>query len=262
MMLEERLRLLLARVASGETQAESAMEELRHLPFEDLDFAKVDQHRQLRQGIPEVIFCPGKTPAQVLGIAKALLKKNDFVLASRAEASFAEEVLRLDKESGASSGASPQYFAEACALVWGEIPTADPALGKVTIVTAGTSDLPVAREADFVLKSSAIETDLVIDVGVAGLHRVIESLPRLQSADVCIVIAGMDGVLPSVVGGLVASPVIACPSSVGYGASFEGLAALLTMLNSCAAGITVVNIDNGFGAAVAAFRILSMKRKI
>ena len=260
MTFEERLQQMLARVASGQTKPESAMEELRHLPFQDLDFAKIDQHRLLRQGMAEVIFCPGKTPTQVSEIAEALQASTDLVLASRADADFAQQVLNHYIENHADK-LPTSYNEQARMLVWGKIPEADPSLGKVAIVTAGTADLSVAHEAQLVLQCNRIKNDLIADVGVAGLQRVIESLPRLQDADVCIVIAGMDGVLPSVVGGLLACPVIACPSSIGYGSAFEGLSALLTMLNSCAAGITVVNIDNGFGAAVAAFRILHSRCK-
>lgn len=261
-MLDERLRLLLAKVASGETHADTALEELRKLPFQDLGFAKVDQHRQLRQGLPEVIFCPGKTADQVREIAMKLLEQNDLVIATRASKELAESVLQPDLAAEPKDrNRTGRYFDDARAIVWGTLPQTKTHLGKVVVVTAGTSDLPVAREAEIVLEAAGIDVSVIADVGVAGLHRVISALPKLQEADVCIVIAGMDGVLSSVVGGLVACPVIACPSSIGYGAAFEGLAALLTMLNSCAAGITVVNIDNGFGAAIAAYRILHSKAR-
>lgn len=249
-MFEERLRILLAKVASGEVRTEAAMAELRNLPFNDLGFARVDQHRQLRQGMPEIIFCPGKTSKQIKQIAAKLLHNNDFVLATRASVDQANEVLAL------SEAKSVTYLAEAKALVWGSLPEPKDELGTVAVVTAGTSDLPVAKEAELVLKAAGIRSKLIADVGVAGLHRVLDALTDLRQAKVCIVIAGMDGVLPSVLGGLLACPVIACPSSIGYGSSFDGLAALLTMLNSCAAGVSVVNIDNGFGAAMAAFRIV------
>lgn len=255
MMFEERLRILLAKVASGEVRTEAAMAELRNLPFNDLGFARVDQHRQLRQGMPEIIFCPGKTSKQINQIAGKLLHNNDFVLATRASVDQANEVLALSESKSVS------YLAEAKSLVWGSLPEPKDELGTVAVVTAGTSDLPVAKEAELVLKAAGIRSKLIADVGVAGLHRVLDALTDLRQAKVCIVIAGMDGVLPSVLGGLLACPVIACPSSIGYGSSFDGLAALLTMLNSCAAGVSVVNIDNGFGAAMAAFRIVQGNTK-
>ncbi len=250
MMFEERLRILLAKVASGELRTDAALAELRNLPFNDLGFARVDQHRQLRQGLPEIIFCPGKTSKQINQIAERLLTNNDFVLATRASEEQAREIL-----NNAVAG-EVKHHSEAKTLVWGALPEANTELGTVAIVTAGTSDLPVAREAELILQAAAIRSRLIADVGVAGLHRVLEALPEIRKASVCIVIAGMDGVLPSVLGGLLACPVIACPSSIGYGSSFDGLAALLTMLNSCAAGVSVVNIDNGFGAAMAAYRII------
>lgn len=250
MMFEERLRILLAKVASGELRTDEALTELRNLPFNDLGFARVDQHRQLRQGLPEIIFCPGKTSKQINQIAVRLLANNDFVLATRASDEQAREILNN------SIAGEVKHHTEAKTLVWGALPEAKTELGTVAIVTAGTSDLHVAKEAELILQAAAIRSSLIADVGVAGLHRVLEALPEIRKANACIVIAGMDGVLPSVLGGLLACPVIACPSSIGYGSSFDGLAALLTMLNSCAAGVSVVNIDNGFGAAMAAYRII------
>ncbi len=252
-MHEERLRDLIAKVASGEINEASAFERLRNLPYEDIGFANVDHHRQLRQGLPEVIFCPGKTSQQILGIAAKLSHQNKLVIASRVNAEQAEEITKASQTAN--------YLADSRTILWGDIPEAVEELGHVLIVTAGTSDLPVAREAEIILQCCSISTKLIADVGVAGLHRVITRIPDLREAKVCIVIAGMDGVLPSVVGGLVDCPVIACPTSVGYGASFDGLAALLTMLNSCSSGLTVVNIDNGFGAAIAAFRIMRARQQ-
>jgi NCAIR mutase (PurE)-related protein len=250
-MQKERLKALLQKVAEGEISLSSAMDDLKHMPFEDLGFAKVDHHRHLRQGMAEVIFSPGKTAAQILDIASRLHKQNDIVIATRAEPDLAEQVCHLDSDA--------KYLEDARAIVWGELASeidSRTALGHVAVITAGTSDWSVAKEAELILSANNVSSELISDVGVAGLHRISSQIEKLKVADVCIVIAGMDGVLPSVVGGLVECPVIACPTSTGYGASFQGLAPLLTMLNSCAAGVTVVNIDNGFGAAVAAIRIL------
>lgn len=248
-MQEECLRRLLSRVAKGDLSEEEAIDELRTLPFESLEFATIDHHRQLRQGLPEVIYCPGKTPAQISEIAARLAENHNLVLATRCDAEQAAGVQALSPNA--------KYEPDAKAMLWGNLPLADPSIGQVAVLTAGTADLPVAKEAALVLNCCSISNKVYADMGVAGIHRVLHIMPDLQKASVCIVIAGMDGVLASVVGGLVKAPVIACPSSVGYGASFQGLSALLTMLNSCAAGVTVVNIDNGFGAAVAAFRILA-----
>lgn len=247
-LFEDRLRSLLEDVASGKKSTGQAIEELRHLPFESIGFASIDQHRQLRQGFPEVIFCPGKTAAQIAEIARRLRNHNDIVLATRVDAEQAAAIVLQNVDA--------RHYTEARSLVFGKLPDPDKTLGKVSIVTAGTADLPVANECELTLKACGIETELISDVGVAGLHRLLNHLPGLKESRLCIVMAGMDGVLSSVVGGLLSCPVIACPTSIGYGSSFEGLSALLTMLNSCAAGLTVVNIDNGFGAAVAAFRIL------
>jgi NCAIR mutase (PurE)-related protein len=247
-MQEENIRKLLARVANGEISQDQALDELRLLPFEGVGFANIDHHRQLRQGMPEVIFCPGKTAAQIVEIAEKLSKHHELIIATRADEDLAEAVRQSSKVA--------QYHEEARILSWGKMPVLEPDFASVTIVTAGTSDLPVAREAEFVLNTCAVPNELIADVGVAGLHRVLHHLPSLQKTGVCIVVAGMDGVLASVVGGLLKSPVIACPTSVGYGSAFNGLAPLLTMLNSCASGVSVVNIDNGFGAAMAAFRIV------
>lgn len=253
-MQEERLKELLSKVAAGEIRIEDALADLKHMPFEDLGFAKIDHHRQLRQGMPEVIYAPGKTAKQIVAIASKLKSHNDVVLATRVHAEQALEAREFDR--------SAQYFDEARMLVWGSIPGASEDSSDiepdnhVLVITAGTADLPVAREAELVLKACKIPVRLLSDVGVAGIHRVAQKIELLRRARVCIVVAGMDGVLPSVIGGLVQNPVIACPTSTGYGASFQGLAPLLTMLNSCAAGVTVVNIDNGFGAAIAAVKIL------
>jgi pyridinium-3,5-biscarboxylic acid mononucleotide synthase len=248
-MQEDRIEKLLQQVAAGEKSIPSAMDDLKHMPFEDLGFAKVDHHRHLRQGMAEVIFSPGKTAAQIVEIASRLSKHHDIVVATRAEQDLADLVCHLDSDA--------TYIDESRSLVWGALPdAAEGVIGNVALVSAGTSDFVVAKEAELILKANRVAVEFISDVGVAGLHRISSEVDNLRRAQVCIVIAGMDGVLPSVVGGIVECPVIACPTSTGYGASFQGLAPLLTMLNSCAAGVTVVNIDNGFGAAVAAIRIL------
>jgi pyridinium-3,5-biscarboxylic acid mononucleotide synthase len=243
----EQLEALLADVAAGRLQPAAALERLRHLPFEDLPFARIDHHRALRQGQPEVVFCEGKTLEQVVAICDRLEAATGSFLGTRASAAMAT----------ALQARFPR-------VVWNETartvllsPVDAPAAarGPVLIVSAGTSDLPVAEEAAVVAEAFGTRVERLVDVGVAGIHRLLAAGDALQQARVVIVVAGMEGALPSVVGGLVAVPVIAVPTSVGYGASFGGLAALLGMLNSCAAGVTVVNIDNGFGAAAAASRI-------
>jgi pyridinium-3,5-biscarboxylic acid mononucleotide synthase len=242
-MDEKQLRSLLDEVRSGSTGIDAAMERMRHLPFEDLGFAKVDHHRALRHGMPEVIFGKGKTPDQISSIARALLAKAQNVLVTRTDAGVAE---RLMKEH-----AGGEFFPASCALrFWRD--TTMQGKGKIAVVCAGTSDLPVAEEAQVTAEVMGNEVITLHDVGVAGIHRLMNSRDRLSEARVVIVCAGMEGALPSVVGGLVNVPVIAVPTSIGYGASFQGLAALLGMLNSCASNVTVVNIDNGFGAGYAA----------
>jgi pyridinium-3,5-biscarboxylic acid mononucleotide synthase len=240
----ERLRSLLLAVQRGEVGAEEALEALARLPFVDTPSARVDTHRALRQGIPEVIFAPGKTPAQIVEIASALRAEGQPVLATRVAPEVAREVL------GALSWG--EYDAGARLLWFG--PDEVPILGKglIAVIAAGTADLPVAHEAAGVAQRFGNKVELLADVGVAGLHRLLASNALLRSARVLIVVAGMEGALPSVVGGLVDKPVIAVPTSVGYGASFRGVAALLGMLTSCASNVAVVNIDNGFGAATVA----------
>jgi NCAIR mutase (PurE)-related protein len=235
----------LQQVKTGEITIDEAVEELRHLPFEDLGFAHLDHHRQIRQGFPEVIYCPGKTTEQIVKIFSALAAKGNNVLATRAE----EGVFEAIAKTGKFPSARYEKLARAIVLEQKRLPQSKSVL---PIITAGTADLPVAYEAKVTAEIMGQRTELICDVGVAGLHRLLSHIPKLQNANVVIVVAGMEGALASVVGGLVSCPVIAVPTSVGYGASFEGLSALLTMLNSCSAGVTVVNIDNGFSAAVAA----------
>jgi NCAIR mutase (PurE)-related protein len=244
----EQLETLLADVAAGRLAPSAALERLRHLPFEDLAFARIDHHRVLRQGHPEVVFCQGKTPDQVLAICERLEAASGSFLGTRASDAVASRLAARFPRMEWNQLARTVY-----------LPTAtQPAhthAGTILIVSAGTSDLPVAEEAAVVAEAFGHPVERLVDVGVAGLHRLLAATEQIQRARAVIVVAGMEGALPSVVGGMVGVPVIAVPTSVGYGASFGGLAALLAMLNSCAAGVTVVNIDNGFGAAVAASRI-------
>jgi pyridinium-3,5-biscarboxylic acid mononucleotide synthase len=244
----DRVRALLDGVAVGQLSVDKVLDELSFEPTESLSFASIDHHRALRQGFPEVVFGQGKTPDQIVTIAERLSERGDGFLVTRlpAEAElplrnrFAGVEINALGRTAFMSGSSPRETAP----------------GTVLIVTAGTSDLPIAEEAAETARAFATRVERLTDVGVAGIHRLLARREELSRAAVVIVVAGMDGALPSVVGGLVRVPVIAVPTSVGYGASFEGLAALLTMLNSCASGVTVVNIDNGFGATAPAARIV------
>lgn len=238
------LKALLNNVKNGDLQVEEAMERLRHLPFEEIECASVDHHRELRQGFPEVILGEPKSAEQIEKILNALVDKGNNVL-----------VTRLDEEKARSiMGKFPTaaYHADARCLTIEQKPVEKLGKGRILVVSAGTSDIPVAAEAVVTARMMGNEIEHIYDVGVAGIHRLLAHRERLFSASVLIVVAGMEGALPSVVGGMVSRPVIAVPTSVGYGASFGGIAALLGMLNSCASGVTVVNIDNGFGAAYAA----------
>jgi NCAIR mutase (PurE)-related protein len=248
----ERVRDLLGGVADGSVTVESALAALDREPAESLGFATIDHHRALRQGFPEVVYGAGKTTEQLVSIAERIAERGDGVLATRVPDVAVEPLL------AALPGAEANALARTVLLR-----PADPpgeALGAVLVVTAGTSDLPVAEEAAVTSDAMGCTVERLTDVGVAGIHRILGNAAALERATVVIVVAGMDGALASVVGGLVRVPVIAVPTSVGYGAAFGGIAPLLTMLNSCAAGVTVVNIDNGFGAAVAAARILHGSR--
>ncbi len=247
-MNHARLEKLLTDLRAGRTNVAAALERLQTLPYEDLGFASVDHHRSLRQGFPEVIFCEGKTPSQVLSIARGVLKKGGPLLATRVEPAVARVLSRLAPRV--------EYNELARTVV---VQRRKPVLqGDILVMTAGTSDIPVAEEARVTAGVMGSRVEVLYDVGVAGIHRIFDRHARLRRARVLVVVAGMDGVLPSVVGGLVDRPVIAVPTSRGYGASFGGLAALLTMLNSCAAGVGVLNIDNGFGAGCLAHRINSL----
>jgi NCAIR mutase (PurE)-related protein len=245
-MTEKRIRDLLRQVRQGKVDVEAAVERLRHLPFEDLGFAKVDHHRALRQGMPEVILGSGKTPEQVVAIGRELLKRSKNLLITRASRETYRAVKKLARRA--------EFFPLSGAIrVWGDRTLQGK--GTIAVVCAGTSDIPVAEEAQVTAEVMGNRVDTLYDVGVAGIHRLLNNRERLTSARVIICCAGMEGALPSVVGGLVAVPVIAVPTSVGYGASLHGIAALLGMLNSCASNVTVVNIDNGFGAGCVASMI-------
>ena len=244
----ERVFELLERVRAGVLRPEAAVAELGNLPFQDLGYARVDHHRALRQGLPEVILGQGKTAEQIIGIAKSLLDAGQNVLVTRLAPEAAPEVL----------AAVPELEHHALARTALALKHAVPVVPgpPVAVVTAGTSDLPVAEEALETLRAAGVPTERVFDVGVAGLHRLLDRVTALRRARALIVVAGMEGALPSVIGGLVAAPVVAVPTSTGYGAAFEGLTALFGMLTSCASGVTVVNIDNGFGAAMAVLRLI------
>lgn len=235
---EKTIRRLLEQVASGRLTPDEALESIRLLPFEDIGFAKIDHHRALRCGVPEVILCQGKAPEHVAGIAERILAAGSSLLATRATPEHFEAVRAVCPEA--------EYRPVARCITLRRESTAPQ--GCVVVVTAGTGDLPVAEEAVTTAEMLGARTQLISDVGVAGLHRLLAFRQDLDRANVLVVVAGMEGALASVIGGLVAKPVIAVPTSIGYGASFGGVAALLGMLNSCAAGVAVVNIDNGFGA--------------
>jgi pyridinium-3,5-biscarboxylic acid mononucleotide synthase len=242
-MSPEKLNNLLNDVRRGKVSVDSAVRQLKSLAIHDLDFAKVDGHRSLRKGFPEVIYCDGKTPGQVAAIAKKISQHNDNLLATRAGKETYRAVKRVLPKA--------RYHESARAITIVRKPVAKRA-GTIAVLCAGTTDIPVAEEAVVTADIMGNRVKRYYDVGVAGIHRLLAVHEELLDANVLIVIAGMEGALPSVVGGLVDKPVIAVPTSVGYGASFGGIAALLAMLNSCASGVTVVNINNGFGAGYAA----------
>jgi NCAIR mutase (PurE)-related protein len=248
----EKVRDLLEAVARGALAPEQALGRLRDLPVQNLGYARVDLHRSLRHGVPEAVFCPGKTPDQVVAIARRLAAAHDNVLCTRADAATAEAL----RQSGLACLVHP----EARLVVVN--PRAVEGVGLIAAVSAGTADLPVAEEAALTAEAMGNRVERFHDCGVAGLHRLVPHLDRLAESNAIIAVAGMEGALPSVIGGLVDRPVIAVPTSVGYGASFGGLAALLAMLNSCAPGVSVVNIDNGYGAAAQASQINKLAAKI
>lgn len=241
------IKEILAQVAAGNVSVEEALGQLKHLPYEDIGYANIDQHRNLRTGQAEVIFGTGKTPEQIAGIVERMREMNERILVTRANRAAYEAVCRVESKA--------VYYELPGIITVGEKPEPVKTKGPIAVVTAGTSDIPVAEEAALTAEFFGNKVDRIYDVGVAGIHRLFDKMERIQQADVIIVIAGMEGALASVVGGLVNVPVVAVPTSVGYGASFGGLAALLSMLNSCANGIGVVNIDNGYGAACLASKI-------
>jgi len=242
-----KLEAVMSDLRKGRLTIREAMDRMRGLPFEDLGFAKVDTHRSVRRGFPEVVYCPGKSDAQIVSIVRRLAADSKVVLATRATA-------RTFRAVRAALRGKPIAFDDAARLiVVGSLPRKR--VGRVLVVTAGTSDLPVAQEAALTAEAMGARVERLTDVGVAGVHRLLKHRQTLEKANVIVVVAGMEGALPSVVSGLVDRPVIAVPTSVGYGASFDGLAALLAMMNACSPGVAVVNIDNGFGAGYLAARI-------
>jgi NCAIR mutase (PurE)-related protein len=236
----QKLEDLLKRVKSGKTSLDEAMAQLRSLPFEDLGYARVDHHRSLRKGFPEVVWGEGKTSAQILSIMKLLRSRGENILITRLEERKAKTIQKVFPKS--------RYYPRSKVLTHLTHPIRSGGKGVILVITAGTTDIPVAEEAALTAQFMGNRVETLYDVGVAGIHRLLSEREKLEKARILIVVAGMEGALPSVVGGLVDRPVIAVPTSIGYGASFGGIAALLAMLNSCATGVAVVNIDNGFGA--------------
>lgn len=241
------MRALLESVQNGTTSPDQAFEQLRELPFQELGFAKVDHHRALRRGFPEVIFCPGKTVAQIADIAESIHARGSTLLATRTDQT-AFEAVRERVPTAQFDDRARVIFAIGNETL--QLP------GTVGVLSAGTGDIPVAEEAAVCLEVMGARVQRIYDIGVAGLHRLLSQLEAIHACDVLIAVAGMEGAMPSVLGGLVEAPVIAVPTSIGYGANLGGIAALLGMLNSCAGGVSVVNIDNGFGAATCAAAIL------
>jgi len=251
-MRSGQIKEILEKIEKGRITAEEGWMLLRDSTFEDIHFAKIDHHREKRTGIPEVIFAPGKTEKQIQDIFKRMHNAGSDVLVSKVDKSLYN---RLKKNYRGL-----KYNESARMITKINRKKSRTSIGKIAIVTGGTSDINVAEEAAATVEAFGGEADRIYDVGVAGIHRLLAFKDKLQNADIIIVVAGMEGALASVVGGLVSAPVVAVPTSVGYGASFGGLAALLSMLNSCAPGVTVVNIDNGFGAAMAALKMLNIKK--
>jgi pyridinium-3,5-biscarboxylic acid mononucleotide synthase len=245
-MNQNELKKLLTDLSKNKLSPAAAMKQLQNLPYENIDFAKIDHHRELRNGSPEVIFCPGKSVPQIKKIIQSLRKANSNILATKLTGD-AYKKLKTSLPKNAEYNEQGQTLAIRNKKSQSK--------GLITIITAGTSDIPIAEEAAATARLMGSRVETIFDVGVAGLHRLLDNMEQMNKARVLIVVAGMEGALASVVGGLVSQPIIAVPTSIGYGASFGGLSALLTMLNSCATGIAVVNIDNGFGAGCMAHRI-------
>ena len=237
-MNKKEIEKILQQFKSGQIEIEEVLEKLKHFPYDDLGFAKIDSQRQLRKGFPEVIFCQGKTLEQIAKIVKRIKETKGKIVATRAAPEVYQEIKKIIPEV--------TYFKEARIVAIEEKKKVSSKF--ILVVSGGTADIPVAEEAAVIAELMANRVERLYDVGVAGLHRLLTNSKKLLAANVLIVVAGMEGALPSVVGGLVGKPIIAVPTSIGYGASFQGLSALLTMLNSCAPGLAVVNIDNGFGA--------------
>jgi pyridinium-3,5-biscarboxylic acid mononucleotide synthase len=253
-MNDKAIERLIEQVRNGRLSADEAVTRLRRLPVADLGFAQIDTHRMLRQGAPEIVYAPGKTPEQITAIVGELLFDDVApVMVTRLDPGDAPGVL--------AAHADGEYLPPARLAVWRRVVAKPPSV-CIAVVSAGTADAPVAAEAREVARALGSQVEMIEDVGVAGIHRIAACAPTLERADVVVVVAGMEGALASVVGGLVEVPVIAVPTSAGYGASFDGLAALLGMLTSCAAGVSVVNIDSGFGAAMAAFRLGRAARRV
>lgn len=238
--MKKQLEKLLIQVQKGELSPKDALKILKDFPYEDLNFAKIDHHRELRRGFPEIVFGAGKTDTQILKIAEAILKKGSNLLITRVEPKVYTKIKKQIPKARYNSLAKAIYLKQK---------NPPPGKGRIVIITAGTSDIPVAEEATVTCEILGNEVDKIYDIGVAGLHRLFGELGTIKKARVIITAAGMEGALPSVIAGITEVPIIAVPTSIGYGTSFKGLAALLAMLNSCPGGLAVVNIDNGFGAA-------------
>jgi NCAIR mutase (PurE)-related protein len=241
---EDNIRELLDRISRGEVSVDEGLEKLKDLPYEDIGFAHIDHHRSLRRGLPEVIFGEGKNVSEILSIMDRISKQGENIIVTRVDLNKADDILEKYPKSS--------YHERSRILTLMDHPIKSRGRGSILVISAGTSDIPVAEEAALTARFMGNDVETIYDLGVAGLHRLLGHRHQLRKASVLIVVAGMEGALPSVVGGLVDKPVIAVPTSVGYGASFQGITALLGMLNSCASGVTVVNIDNGFGAGYAA----------
>jgi NCAIR mutase (PurE)-related protein len=241
---EDNIRKLLARISKGEVSIDEGLEKLKDLPYEDIGFAHIDHHRSLRRGLPEVIFGQGKNVSEILSIMERISKQDENIIVTRVDPNKANDILEKYPDGS--------YHERSRILTLIKHPVKNRGRGTILVISAGTSDIPVAEEAALTARFMGNEVETIYDLGVAGLHRLLGHRDQLRKASILIVVAGMEGALPSVVGGLVDKPVVAVPTSIGYGASFQGVTALLGMLNSCASGVTVVNIDNGFGAGYAA----------
>jgi NCAIR mutase (PurE)-related protein len=249
-MTRKEIEDLLTDIKNGGTSVEDALELLQNFPYTDLGYARIDHHREMRTGYPEIVYCAGKTPEQVAGIFKLMVTKENNVIGTRADEKTYEKVREVVPDA---------VFHSVARIISVQKKKPAPPESKIAVITAGTSDMPVAEEAAITAELLGNEVLRIYDAGVAGIHRLVDKLPEIRKCRVIIVIAGMEGALASVVGGLVDKPVIAVPTSVGYGANFGGISALLAMLTSCSAGVTVVNIDNGFGAGFSASMINQMK---